>query len=119
MSNVFERGVGSELPSIYLPWYIEDPTWGWVGLDLSLGWTFEWNLLDIHEEWAYADGDGAREDKTAGMLGYDGGVLWSFASGDLDLHSGEWFLRLKAIETATNKDRRYSPAKPVTLVLYD
>lgn len=103
----FVYQAGAELPSLTLPWQEETAQGVFTDLDLSSGYTFTLTLTPPSGTIALT--------KTTNITGQDGSVLVSWAAGELDLPTVVYKLRLRARETATSKDRDYSPRSPVLL----
>lgn len=113
MWNVTMRR-GAELPGLWLPWQEETAPNVWADLDLSSGWTFS---LDLQ----FPNGRSALSaPKTSGITGADGYVVIAWAAGDLDLAPNRRYLfKLRARETATSRDRDYSPDRWPTVTITD
>lgn len=107
--NTFVYRRGAELPGLTLPWQEETAANTYTDLDLSSGYTFTLTLED-------SDGTTTLT-KTTGITGSDGSVAVAWAVDDLDIALGTYALRLRANETATSKDRDYSPEDPIRLII--
>jgi len=101
--DTFKYRAGDELPGITLPWQEQTGPNTWADLDLSTGYTFTVRLLPI------SGADAVTVNAT--VTGYNGGVTIDWAVDDLAIAPGFYELDVVAHETATNKDRTYSPEK--------
>lgn len=108
MWNVTYRA-GAELPGLWLPWQEETSQGVWEDLDLSTGYTFALSLETLAGVQVL--------DKTSGFTGADGYVSIVWATGDLEVAANRYVFKLRANETATSKDRDYSPNKWPTLTI--
>lgn len=100
MAQQFVYARGAELPGLNLPWQEQTGTNTWTDLDLSTGYTFTIELVGS---------DGVDTEPSATVAGYDGGITIDWAVDDLDLDPGVYVLKPRARETATGKDRDWSP----------
>lgn len=105
MSTRFVYKAGAELPGLTLPWQEELTRNTYTDLDLSSGYTFSLTLTGLGASTAALT-------KTTGITGAVGSVSVAWAADELDLAAGVYKLELRARETATSKDRDYSPSNP-------
>jgi len=104
----FTYEAGAELPGLTLPWQEETAANVFTDLDLSSGYTFTLTLTSTA-------GGAAVLTKTTGITGTATGATVAWAVGELDVAVGPYEMRLRARETATSKDRDYSPGDPVII----
>jgi hypothetical protein len=107
MSTTFVYRRGAELPGLRLPWQEQTGTNAWSDLDLSTGYTFTLTLI--------SDAGAATLTKTGGIVGGVGYVDVLWAVNELDIAAGDYTAQLRARETATSKDRDYSPQRPLRI----
>ena len=103
MMDTFAFRAGDDLPGLTFRWQQETSAGVFTDLDLSSGYTFVMALVDA---------DGVTAFSTTNLTGADGSVTVVFVSGDLDLEAGVYTVELTASETATSKQRSYSPLSP-------
>lgn len=109
MSQTVTYRAGAELPGLTLPWQEELTQNVWTDLDLSSGYTFTLTLTDPAGTVTLT--------KTTNITGTTTGATVAWATGELDIATGTYVLHLRARETATSKDRDFSPAQPVKIVI--
>ena len=107
-SNTVTYAAGDEYPTLTLPWQEELSQGVWTDLDLSSGWTFAVTLTHT---------DGSTESPSPVVTGADGSVNIAWAADDLAIATGVWELSLVASETASSKQRSYSPGDPVRITI--
>ncbi len=105
----FTYGAGAELPGLTLPWQEETAPGIWTNLNLSAGYTFTLTLVTPNGTTTLT--------KTTGITGAVGSVAVAWAAGELDLAPGLYALKLRARETATDKDRDYRPGSPIRITI--
>ena len=109
-SNTFVYKRGAELPGLTLPWQEQLTASTWGDLDLTTGYTFTVSLKDSA---------GTVTTPSTTPTGFNGGVTIAWATGALDITAGLYQLHVRARETATSKDRDYSPADPPLIRIVD
>lgn len=92
---------GAELPFVRLPIDEEVAPKTYEPLDLSSGYTFTIELVNTIT--------GVDTEPSAVVTGHDGYMQVAWAVDDLDIAAGDYELRVRARETATSKDRDWSP----------
>lgn len=107
--QTFTYRAGAELPGLTLPWQEETAQGTWTDLDLSSGYTFTLTLVDASGTTVLT--------KTTGITGANGSVVVTWATDDLAITTGSYVLYLRARETATTKDRDYSPSNPIRMTI--
>ena len=108
-TRTFSLRAGDELPGLTLPWQYESSQNTFTDLDLSSGYTFSLLLVDT---------DGVTQlTKTTGITGTSSGCTVAWAVDDLDLDTGTYTMWLTATETATSKQRTYSPRQPPQITI--
>lgn len=105
-TNEFTYRVGAELPGLILPWQEETAPDVWTDINFTTGYTFTLELVRL---------GAVVVSKTSGLTGALGKVIVSWDVGQLAIAVGAYSLKLRARETATTKDRDYSPDVPVVL----
>lgn len=109
MAYRITKRAGAELPGERLPWQEQTGADTWEDLDLSSGYTF---TLEIE-----TPAGTVVLTKTTGITGGVGYVDVVWATGELDIAKGTYLFKLRARETATGKDRDYSPGGWPQLVI--
>jgi hypothetical protein len=109
MGAQFTYKRAAELPGLYLPWQYQTGPATWADLDLG-GYTLSCTLTN--------QVTGVVTVPAATLTGSLGGVAITWATNDLDLPPGMYRVKVRAVETATSKDRWWSPdAWPVVRIV--
>ena len=107
-SNRITYRAGDELPTLTCPWQEELSQGVWTDLDLTGAYTFAVTLTHT---------DGSTESPSPVITGADGSVNIAWATDDLAIATGVWTMSLVASETASSKQRSYSPSDPVRITI--
>jgi hypothetical protein len=89
--------VAAELPALVFPWQVQTGPTTWVDLDLSTGYTITSTLTATVAPQTVTTVQAA--------VGSNGFVTQGWAVNALTLAVGSYYLKIKAVEIATGKDR--------------